>query len=407
MRRATATLLLCAASAAPAAAGDWPQWRGPQRDGHAAAPGATSWPRALLRDWRIPAGAGHASPVVVGDRVYLFAREGEEETLSAHDAATGRRLWRQAEPVAYTMNPAAMGHGKGPKATPAVADGRVFTFGITGTLRAFDAASGAPLWRRTFPEHARSEPEFGAAQSPLVDGGRLIVHVGGAGDGALVALDPKSGRTLWRWTGDGPGYASPVVATLGGVRQVVTLTQTKLVGVELATGALLWSEPFTTEYEQNAVTPLVVGDLVIVSGINRPLRASRVTRAGARFTVATAWENPELPLYMSSPVAHGERLFGFTHRQRGRFFAADLASGRLLWASEGRQAEHASLLLAGDALLLATSGGELLVARSGAAGFAPLASYELASGVVWAHPALGAGRLFVKDVDSLAAFRLP
>lgn len=405
MRRIAAALVLVTLAAG---AEDWPQWRGPQRDGQAAsALAATAWPRTLAREWRVAAGAGHASPVVVGDRVFLFAREGEEEVVAAYEVATGKRLWRQAETVAYTMNPAAMGHGKGPKATPLVAGGRLFTFGISGTLQALDAATGARLWRRQFPEHARPEPDFGAAQSPLLADGRLILHVGGAGDGALVALDPKSGRPLWRWTGDGPGYASPVIASLGGVPQVVALTQSKLVGIALADGALLWSLPFTTEYEQNAVTPLIAGDQVVVSGINQPLRALRVARGAGGWQVTTAWENAELPLYMSSPVARGGRVFGFTHKQRGRFFAADLASGRLLWASEGRQAEHASLLLAGNALLLSTSGGELSVVPADGAAFAPVASYEIAASALWSHPALGAGRLFVKDADSLSSFRLP
>lgn len=405
MRRVVAALTLVTLAAS---AEDWPQWRGPQRDGRAAgALAATAWPRMLAREWRVAAGAGHASPVVAGDRVFLFAREGEDEVVAAYEVATGKRLWRQAEAVPYTMNPAAMGHGKGPKATPLVAGGRLFAFGISGTLRALDAATGAPLWRRQFPEHGRQGPDFGAAQSPLLADGKLILHVGGAGDGALVALDPKSGRTLWRWTGDGPGYASPVTAAIAGVPQVVTLTQSKLVGVALADGALLWSLPFTTEYEQNAVTPLVAGDLVVVSGINQPLRALRVSRGAAGWQVATAWENAELPLYMSSPVARGGRVFGFTHKQRGRFFAADLASGHLLWASEGRQAEHASLLLAGDVLLLSTSGGELSVVPAGGAAFAPVASYEIAGSALWSHPALGAGRLFVKDADSLSSFRLP
>lgn len=404
MRRVAAAVVLVTLAAS---AEDWPQWRGPQRDGQAAgALAATAWPRALAREWRVAVGAGHASPVVVGDRVFLFAREAEEEVVTAYEVATGKRLWRQAETVAYTMNSAAMGHGKGPKATPLVAGGRLFTFGITGTLQALDAATGGRLWRRQFPEHARQEPDFGAAQSPLLADGKLILHVGGAGDGALLALDPKRGRPLWRWTGDGPGYASPVVASFGGVPQVVTLTQSKLVGIALADGALLWSLPFTTDYEQNAVTPLIAGDLVVISGINQPLRALRVARGAGGWQVTTAWENAELPLYMSSPVARGGRVFGFTRKQRGRFFAADLASGRLLWASEGRQAEHASLLLAGDALLLSTSGGELSVVPADGTGFAPVASYEIAASALWSHPALGAGRLFVKDADSLSSFRL-
>ena len=151
--------------------------------------------------------------------------------VHALDLASGRELWKQAYPVAYEMNPAATGHGKGPKSTPTLADGRLFTFGITGVLSAWDAADGRLLWRKSFESsHRATSPAFGAAMSPVVDGGRVIAHVGGDGDGELVALDAATGNALWSWKGDGPGYASPVVATFDGVRQVVTQSQNALVG---------------------------------------------------------------------------------------------------------------------------------------------------------------------------------
>jgi outer membrane protein assembly factor BamB len=171
----------------------------------------------------------------------VFAREDEEEVLQSLDLATGRRLWRQAYPAPYTMNPAATSHGKGPKSTPAVAGGRVFTFGISGILSAFDAATGRLAWRKEFSaQYGETSPLYGAAQSPVVDGDRVIVHVGGPGRGALTAFDAATGAVRWAWTGDGPAYASPVVATLAGARQVVTFTESFLVGVSADRGELLW-----------------------------------------------------------------------------------------------------------------------------------------------------------------------
>lgn len=214
--------LVLAVLKAPLPPPDWPQWRGPWRNGEAMALAKRAeWPQALKAAWKVEVGAGHSAPVVSGGRVYQFSRQGEQETLQALDLATGARVWSQSYPAPYRMNPAASSHGPGPKATPAVADGRVFTFGIAGVLSAFDAASGRVLWRRDFgQEYGATSPLFGSAQSPLVDGARVIVHVGGPGSGALTAFDAATGATAWSWKGDGPAYASPVTAQIGGLRQV-------------------------------------------------------------------------------------------------------------------------------------------------------------------------------------------
>jgi outer membrane protein assembly factor BamB len=191
----------CAAAAAPAhAAGpaEWPQWRGPARDGRLSGlPARSSWPETLAPGWKLKVGAGHSSPVVSGGRVYEFSRESEAEVVRALDLDTGRELWKQSYPVAYEMNPAATGHGKGPKSTPVVAGGRLFTLGITGVLTAWDAATGRQLWRKTFEAaHRATAPAFGTATSPAVDGERLIAFVGGDGDGALAAFDVRTGAQL-------------------------------------------------------------------------------------------------------------------------------------------------------------------------------------------------------------------
>ena len=246
MRRRARLLMLffgCAMGARPmpAAGQDWPQWRGPSRDGRASGLASpASWPETLTPGWRVKVGIGHSSPIASGGRVYQFSREGESEIVRALDLASGRELWKQAYPVAYEMNPAASGHGKGPKSTPALADGRLFTFGITGILSAWDAVSGRLVWRKSFEaSHRATSPAFGAAMSPVVESGRVIAHVGGDGDGALVAFDAVSGAPVWSWKGDGPGYASPVVATFEGVRQVVTQSQNALVAVAADTGVFL------------------------------------------------------------------------------------------------------------------------------------------------------------------------
>jgi outer membrane protein assembly factor BamB len=242
--------------------------------------------------------------------------------------------------------------------------------------------------------------------SPAVADGLLIAHVGGENDGALIAFGAEKGDVRWTWKGDGPGYASPVVADIAGVRQVITQTQKQLVGLSLGKGELLWSLPFTTPYDQNSVTPVVSGDTVIYSGLGQGLRAARLTRAGAKWTLAPAWQNDEVSLYMSSPVLDGGRVFGFSHRNKGQFFAVDAATGKTLWLSEGRQGENAAVLVAGDALLLLTNDGELIVAKKDAKAFAPIATYTVAESATWAHPALVGTTLLVKDHEQLAQWRI-
>jgi outer membrane protein assembly factor BamB len=397
-------LVLLAVPSSPAA--DWPQWRGPARDGRAALAARATYPDRLTPAWKVAVGEGHASPVLAGGKVYVFAREGEEEALSCLDLATGKRLWRQAYPAPYTMNPAATSHGKGPKATPAAAGGRVFTFGISGILSAFDAATGRLAWRKEFrTQYGETSPLYGAAQSPVVDGDRVIVHVGGPGKGALTAFDVATGAVRWAWTGDGPGYASPVVAAIAGTRQVVTLTESFLVGVSADRGELLWKLPFTTPWVQNAVTPIVDGDTVVYTGLDQPARAAKVVRKGAGWAAEPRWESAEVSCYMSTPVLEGGRLFGLSNKKRGQLFALDAATGRVAWLGEGRQGDNAALVAGGGRVFALTTGGELLAfPQSGDAAPAPR-KWRVAESPTWAHPVLTDEGVLVKDETHLAYLR--
>jgi outer membrane protein assembly factor BamB len=388
-------------------AGDWPQWRGPERDGRI--PGLAArgdWPASLAPGWKVKVGEGHASPVVVGDRVYVFSREGEDEVVRALALATGETIWRQAYPAPYEMNSAAHDHGKGPKGTPVVADGRVCTLGISGILSCIDAGDGRALWRKEFSsQFSGTSPLYGTAMSPVMDGGRVIAHVGGPGDGALSAFDAATGEVAWAWKGDGPGYSSPVLAEIEGVRQVVTFSESFLVGVSADDGTLLWQLPFTTSWVQNAVTPIVAGDTVIYSGLDHPVRALRVVRGASGWTTESLWENEDVACYMSTPVLADGKLYGFSQRRKGQFFALDAATGKTLWLSDGRQGDNAAILAGGRSLFLLTTGSELIVAPQGGDAFAVARSYRVAESPTWAHPVVLDEGVLVKDVETLALLR--
>lgn len=380
---------------------DWPQWRGPGRDGSVLTTLPARWPEALKKRWEIQVGAGHASPVVSGNRVVVIAREGDQEIVRALDLASGKEIWRAAYPAPYDVNPAARSHGSGPKSTPAIADGRVFTFGITGVLSAFDLASGTLLWRVPAPAVL---PEYGTATSPLVDpaeGTRVIAHVGGYEDGALTSFDTATGKPRWQWKGDGPAYGSPIIATFGGVRQVITQTQKLMVGLDASTGTLLWQMPFTTDFDQNAFTPVVFNDLLIYGGVDWPLTAMRLKRADGKWIGDTVWTNEQAPMFMSSPVIVNGTIYGLTVRRLGQFLAIDAASGKTLWATKGREGENASMLGSRAWLLASTTDGNLIIARTNPQKYEEVRRYEIAPSALWAHPAITANSIIVKDADKV------
>jgi outer membrane protein assembly factor BamB len=397
-----AFLLACASGAAMAQ--DWPQWRGPGRDGIAAPPAdALSWPAKLTRKWVVPAGVGHASPIVVGDRVFLASRIGENEAVSAYDLKHGKLLWQDRYPAPYTMNPAAGNHGRGPKSTPAHSAGRLCTLGITGILSCYDSASGKRLWQKEFSARFRAtSPLYGTAASPLIDGGLVIVQAGGNDSGGLLAFDVNTGSERWHWEGDGPGYASPIALVIEGVRQIVTQTQKNIVSVSAADGTLLWSIPFTTPWVQNIVTPVVAGDLLVFSGLDQGTIAVRAKQAGGRWNTTRIWTSTEDGFYMSTPVVVGGRIIGMSHKKRGEIVCLDAPTGRKIWAGPAKFGENAALIGAGRAVIALSDTAELVVLDASAPEYRAVRKYTAAESATWAHPALSGRRLLIKDVDTLA-----
>src|SRR5262245_2039482 len=227
MKRGTtllATLSLLIVS--PILAQDWTQWRGANRDGALVSfTEPRTWPAQLNQRWKVDVGLGYATPLLSGDKVYMFSRQGDNEVTSAMDAATGKQLWRTGYPSTFTMQSAAARHERGPKSTPVLADGKLFSIGMVGTVTAWDAATGKQLWQK--PGTGVVPMYTTHAFSPLVERGLVIFHVGGHMDGALTAYDVNTGDVKWSWKGDGPGYGSPIIAELGGQRQIVTITQGK------------------------------------------------------------------------------------------------------------------------------------------------------------------------------------
>ena len=394
-----ATLAVTVEAQRPSA--DWTQWRGPNRDGAAPAPAdAKAWPEQLTQKWKVDVGLGYATPLVVGNRVYQFARKGEREVMMAIDADSGKVLWETGHTATFTMMSATVQHGPGPKATPIFSNGRLYSIGMTGIVTAYDAASGKQLWQK--PGSSLMPMFTTHSFSPIIDRGLVIFHLGGHDEGAITALDVNTGDVKWTWRGDGPGYGSPVLAEFGGTRQIVTITQGKLVGVDVATGALLWERPFVSPNFTNSNTPVVAGDLLIVSSNGPPTSALRVGKKGAQWVVETAWENADVPMRLSDAVLAGDVLFGLSTRNSGQYFGVDVKTGKTLWTSDGRQANHAAIAKSGDLLFSLEEDGELVVARNSHTGFEPLRRYKVSDAATWAQPSYSGNRVFVKDVSNLS-----
>ncbi|MDX1502314.1 MAG: PQQ-binding-like beta-propeller repeat protein [Thermoanaerobaculia bacterium] len=407
--RALAVCVVLLGLTLPPAAAQWTQWRGPERDGHApglAAPDA--WPAELERRWRVEVGRGHASPLVDGGTIYLFVRDGEADRVEARRLEDGGLVWRAEDPAPYRPSHHAAEHGAGPFSTPLLHGGVLYTYNIRQRLNAWSAADGSRLWSRDFgDEFEHPHPTYGNSQSPVIADGVLVVHAGNPGDGALFGLDPLSGEERWRIDGDGAAYGSFLPTSLGGVEQLVGFTQRRLVGLDARRGHLLWEVAYDVPYDNTVVTPVVHGDAVVVAAWQTPLRAYRVSRGAGSWSVEVAWENDEIAVQHASPVLVGGRLFGHSHRNGGQLYAVDATGGVTVWLGPPRQGDEQAVLVAASPWVLTfRQDGQLEILDARAADYRPARTYRLTDAELWAHPAVWAGHLLVKDRTTLALFGL-
>jgi outer membrane protein assembly factor BamB len=405
---AAAVVTIIATTHAQTPAQDWPQWRGSRRTGEVTGTQApAAWPGSWQARWRAEVGEGYASPVIAGGKVFVHSRRDPLEVVMALDAATGKPMWEKTYDAAFKKNQYANSMAKGPNATPLVSGDKLFTVGVTGIVTAWDAATGKQLWQKDYSKTVDSSKLFcGTAASPILAHGLVVIQVGSdIHGGQIVGLDPTTGTAKWTWTGPGPGYASPVLADIGGTSQLVTMTNTSVVGVDARTGAGLWSIPFPDEWHENIVTPIWTGTHIIVSGTRQGTHAYTVTRTGEKWTPAQAWKNTDVAMYMSSPVLVDGTLFGLSSKKKGQFVAVDAKTGTLKISTEGRNADHASVLFTGTHVIYLTSLGELMLFKRGAADFTADRKYEVAKSATFAVPVFAEGDLFVRDATGLTRLK--
>jgi outer membrane protein assembly factor BamB len=376
---------------------DYPQWRGQNRDGSASAFSEPKvWPEKLTQKWKVEVGEGYATPLVVGPTVYSFSRRDGDEVMMALNAETGKIIWQSKYRAPYVIGNPTKAHGAGPKATPLFHNGKLYTLGISGIESAFDASTGKLLWQKPAPVE---QPFFGTASSPVADKDLVIFHSEGS---PMSAFDSNTGDVAWMANVAGM-FASPVIAQLGGVRQVVSMGPESIVGVAVADGTILWQYPWKSDGGGiQAITPIVRDGTVIVSSYHSGVTSLKPARRNGKWVVDVVWKTNDVSMFLSNGVLIGDTLFGLADRASGQYFALDVNTGKVLWLGKPRQATNTAVVKAGELIFLLNDDAELIVARSNRTGFEPIKTYTVANSATWAQPTVSGNRIFVKDVSALA-----
>lgn len=396
---------------------DWPQWMGPTRNGHVTSfTPPKAWPKDLTKKWQVKMGDGKvvgiSTPALVGDRLYVFAREGGvgagSEVTRCLNAADGKEVWSDKYDADFsgkgdTMYP-------GPRSSVAVGDGMVVTVGVNGVVSCL-TTDGKKVWR-----HDKGRPTFHTACSPLIVDKLAVVQVGDDNTGSVVAYDLANGNEKWKWGNEGTGYASPNLMTVDGTKMVVALTSQNLVGIGLADGKLLWKTPFAAPKgpgSYNASTPTVEGTTVVFAGSGgRGTKAVKVEKSGDSFAVKDLWANKDYSVIYNTPVVHGKTVYGLTG-PRNTLYALNLDTGAKAWdydlpvagakGGKGGGGGYGSIVDAGAVMMLLTPAGKLTVFEPSDKEYKELASYPVGT-QTYAYPIVSGNRIIIKDADSVTLY---
>jgi len=405
VRSLTAALMAAAVlSASPVTssgqAGDWPQWRGPNRDGKSPETGLLqSWPQGgPPLKWKVGgAGTGFSSMSTSGSRLFTMGARGGVEYVMAFDRASGKKLWEVANGDLYEND-----RGSGPRGTPTVSGDRLFALGASGDLTCLDPATGKKHWSvnvlRTF---GGRNPRWGLSESPLVAGGRVLVNAGGPG-ASIVALDAKTGSVVWKSGSDGAGYSSAVLHKVGGIEQAVFFTATGARGVDVRDGRELWQYTPVANRVANIATPVVSGPHVFVSSdYGTGAALLRMEAAGSGVTAHEVYFTRDMRNHHSSSVLVGDHLYGFSS---AILTAMRLRDGHVAWRD--RSVGKGSVVYADNRLYLLSENGVVGLADASPEAYVERGRFTIETGQLstWAHPVVAGGDLYLRDQDALYAY---
>jgi outer membrane protein assembly factor BamB len=401
--RLTALFVLLASSALAA---DWPQLLGPTRDGHSAEKDLLdAWPaRGPLEVWRHDVGAGYAGPVVVGDRLIVYHRVGGDDVVECLSATTGKQQWRVATPTTYRDD---YGKGDGPRSTPTVAGGRVYTLGPAGQLLCLDLKTGTKKWAKDLlADYTVRKSYFGVGTSPLAEGKNLLVNVGGEGAG-VVALDLETGKEAWKATEHGASYASPIAATVDGVRHALFFTREGLASIDPANGKVRFTRRWRSRIDAsvNAASPVLLGGKYLF--LSSCYDTGAIVFEVKKDSIEEVWKNKEsLNCHFSTPVAVGDQLYGFEGRQEegGKLRCIDWKTGKVRWTEDAWGC--GSLIAAGDKLFVLGEDGDLGLVKADAGKYKELARASVLGKPVRGPLALANGMLYARDGGKLVCWKV-
>ena len=394
-------------------ADDWPQWGGPQRDGVWREDGIVeSFPTdgLLPRVWSTPIAEGYAGPAVADGRVYITDRQPDErnERILCLDAESGTEIWKHEHPARYTVS-----YPAGPRATPVVDDGRVFTIGAVGHMFCFDVTSGAIIWEKNFPEDFGTElPTWGMAASPLVDGNRLITLVGGTNGGLVVCFDKRTGKELWRALDDPAiGYCPPMIFEFGGRRQLIIWHPAAVTSLDPETGDVIWEHPWEIKAGLSIPAPRQLDQrLFLTSFYNGPLMLN-VTADSAEVlwkgSSNSEIDTDGLHSIMPTPWVTNDEIYGVC--SYGQLRGLDTATGKRLWETRKATGEgrwwNAFIIPHEDRFFLHNEQGDLIIAHLTRSGYEEISRAKLVEPTrpvqrrmtIWSHPAFAMKSVFARN----------
>jgi outer membrane protein assembly factor BamB len=384
----------------PPTRGDWPQWRGPYRDGVSRETGLlTVWPEGGLKQlWQAKTGAGYSSMAVAGGRVFCLLQDGPEEAAVCWNAETGQELWRFKYPCEYKD-----AQGNGPRATPAMDGDRVYTVGATGILHCLKTSNGEKLWQHDLAhEFSAPRPAWGVSFSPLIEGDLLLTNPGGPNGSSIVAFNKITGDEVWKSLNDPPAYSSPIAATIDGRRQILFFTHDGLVSVAPQEGALLWRFPWDTRFGANVATPIVVSHYVFISSnYDKGCALLDVSISASSWQVRPVYEHNRMRNHFSTSVYYKEHLYGFDD---ATLVCMNFRTGKIAWKK--KDFKRGSLLVADGRLIILGESGTLALAEATPDDYQELASFPFSTKKCWTVPVVANGRLYVRDEERIVCYDL-
>ncbi len=381
---------------------DWPQWRGIDRNSRVTGFSVPSqWPAELTQEWKVSVGTGDATPILEGNKLYVNTRQGSDEVLLCLDAATGREIWKSKYPCIEVTGPSSS--HPGPRSTPAIANGKVVTFGVSAILSCYDASTGKVLWRRENPTNA--VPTFFAAMSPLIVDNLCIAHIGKKDDGEVLALDLNTGKEIWKWAGDGPSYSSPSVMIIGGKKHVIVQTEKNLISLDLADGKLLWKIPTPVQQRfYNSVSPYIDGQTIYITGQGSGMKSVKIEKKGNDFLPVELWNNSEVGAKWNTPVLKNGYLYGFTDQKR--MYCLDASTGKTKWINNDVSSDFATIVDCGSVLMGLPSTATLIVLKPDFESYSDIKQYKVSGTAIYAFPVIAGNNIYIKDAESLTLFRI-